>query len=327
MLGTAIGWCDDTLNFWWGCLKVSPACKFCYADSVSKRYGYNIWGPPETTKRRVVKSALSTLNKIRREARKTDARRRVFVQSMSDFFEDMGGFHPEIEQLRDRACSVMEQSTELDFLLLTKRPENIIRFVPEKWLENWPQHILVGASAENQDELEKRLYYLLKVPARRFLSCEPLLGNLNFNAALAAALGVDVPGFPNKLDMSDVIHWIIAGGESGLSRGIRPMQLEHVRAVRDWCKEYNVPFFFKQWGRYVPILGTGINPVPSSTLGYVALNGKSYRLHKLETVKTHLYADFLGDKDHHTLDGLEHQEFYNDVFRVAMFHDISEAHK
>lgn len=248
----------------------------------------------------------------------------MFSNSMSDFFEELGGYHPEINTLRDKALTAMEQSTELDFLLLTKRPENIIGIVPSRWLKDWPRHILIGVSAENQTELEKRLIHLLKVPARRFLSCEPLLGHLDFNKALAAATGIDIIHH-HDYDMSDVIHWIIAGGESGMSKGVRPMNPEHLRGVRDWCKDYGVPFFFKQWGRYVPIQNAGFTPVPSRNAGQVELDGKSYKTHKLIAEKTYLYVDFGDKKDRSILDGVEHKEFYRDDFRVMMFEDCDNT--
>lgn len=303
-------------------MKVSPACKHCYADTLSARYGERLWGHPETTARKVIKSSFSTLAKIRRLARKSGVRRRVFSNSMSDFFEDVGGYHPEINTLRDKALTAMEQSTELDFLLLTKRPENIIGIVPSRWLTNWPRHILIGVSAENQTELEKRLIHLLKVPARRFLSCEPLLGHLDFNKALAAATGIDIIHH-HDYDMSDVIHWIIAGGESGRGQGIRPMHPDHLRGVRDWCTQYHVPFFFKQWGRYYPIYITGNTPYHyvRGNLYTVYIDGKEMKAYKNDREPDILYVDFGDKKDRSTLDGVEHKEFYRHDFRVMMFHD------
>jgi protein gp37 len=121
-------------------------------------------------------------------------------------------------------------------LLLTKRPQNIRKLAP--WREDWPANVWLGTTAESQAEVEKRLPFLLSVPAVvRFLSCEPLLGPLNLRGWFRKE------GFHS-------IDWIIAGGESG--GGSRPMHPDWVRSLLAQCQTFNVPFHFKQWGHWVP---------------------------------------------------------------------------
>lgn len=119
---------------------------------------------------------------------------------------------------------------------LTKRPQNIERLVP--WRNDWPANVWLGTSVENQTLAEKRLPFLLKNPAAvRFLSCEPLLGQLNLR-----------PWF-NRPGLHP-IDWIIAGGESGGHS--RPMHPDWVNGLMNQCEGFNVPFHFKQWGNWVP---------------------------------------------------------------------------
>lgn len=235
MENSKISWTDHTANFWWGCFKVSDGCKNCYAETLSNRWGKSIWGPASTTDREYKKSAWKNVVKWNDKARKNGVRYRVFVQSMSDFFED----HPQVVDWRHEALKLMSRCTNLDFQILTKRPENVKRMIPATWqAHKWgkiPNHIWIGTSVENQEQADKRIPELMKVNARvRFLSCEPLLGPIDFRT---------VPGF-NRVGLSLYGWWIIAGAESG--HGKRPMNLAWVRSIRDQCQIAGVPFFFKQ---------------------------------------------------------------------------------
>lgn len=252
---TKIEWCDATLNLWWGCTKVSEGCKNCYADSWSKRYNRAIWGPKGT--RVEIKSWRSTLNKISKRALAEGRRLKVFVQSMSDTFEGpetMGGVDSEnwklVSRLQDDLIEAILDHPELDFLLLTKRPENVVGVVcrhdqigweSHNW--NWPQNFWIGVSIEDQPTADDRLDKLAQIPAAvRFVSCEPMIGHVDlvyscFNGA--DSLG-SMPG----------IDWVICGGESG--HKARPMHHDWARSLRDQCVAANVPFFFKQWGEWLP---------------------------------------------------------------------------
>src|SRR5690242_20437445 len=170
-----IAWTDDTLNFWWGCFKVSPGCQHCYADTLSKRVGRDIWGPASTTERWRTKGPWKDCLKWDAKARAAGIRRRVFCMSMGDFFED----HPMLTPWREEAFEILENFTNLDVQLLTKRPENIRRMAPAHWLENWPAHVWIGTSIEDQATADKRVgeLYRTGVMAVKFLSLEPQLEN------------------------------------------------------------------------------------------------------------------------------------------------------
>lgn len=234
-----IEWTDHTFNPWWGCVKVSPGCEHCYAEAFSKRTGHTVWGP--TAERRFFGAKHWAEPHQWNEAAAKDGRRaRVFCASMADVFEDRGDLFHE----RAKLYQLIADTPHLDWLLLTKRPENIIR------LTIWsapgckpPPNVWFGTTVENQTQAEKRIPELLKVPASvHFLSCEPLLGPVTLAWDLTQR-GED--GTPTK-----GIDWVIVGGESGPKA--RPMHPDWARALRDECVGLGVPFFFKQWGEWIP---------------------------------------------------------------------------
>lgn len=240
---TAIEWCDATLNLWWGCTKVSAGCKNCYAETLSDRYGRNNWGPNGV--RQEVKSWRETLRKIAKRAEREERRLRVFVQSMSDLFEGpetMGGEDSEnwrvTSALREEfLVGAVWDYPQLDFLVLTKRPE----LAPTRPY-SYPDNVWMGVSVEDEGTAETRIPHLLAIPASiRFLSCEPLLGPLDLAYLLwdgSEQFGTALPG----------IDWVIVGGESGT--GARPMAPEWARSIRDDCVRARTAFFFKQWGEF-----------------------------------------------------------------------------
>lgn len=235
---SSIEWTDHTFNPWWGCLKVSPGCEHCYALTLSKRFGHDIWGPPATTRRRTFneKHWREPL-KWNAEAAKAGERKRVFCASMADVFED----HPQLPPERAKLWALIEQTPNLDWLLLTKRPENISGMVP--W--DFPDNVWIGTSCEDQQRADERIPHLLRVPAKvRFLSCEPLLGPVTLRRWVRPS-----PGWA-----ADLIHWVIVGGESGA--GARPMHPQWARSLRDECQAAgDIAFHFKQWGQFVPANG------------------------------------------------------------------------
>ncbi len=232
---SAIEWCHHSFNPWWGCFKVSDGCKNCYAETLSKRFGHAIWGPSATTTRRTFGSKHweepLAWNAV---AEREGVRKRVFCASMADVFES----NERLIYERKHLWQVIRRTPHLDWLLLTKRPENICLMVPTDWLDTPPDNVWYGTSVENQN-VEIRIYELACVPARvRFLSCEPLLGPLNLQYWLD----------------SGAIHWVIAGAESG--HGARSMDMAWVRSLRDQCTAAGVAFFFKQGaigGKKVPL--------------------------------------------------------------------------
>lgn len=270
---TKISWTDHTANFWWGCLKVSPGCEHCYAETLSKRIGKNIWGPAATTDREKKKAIWKDIQEWDKKAWRDGVRRRVFVQSMSDFLED----HPQANEIRKEAIRVLENLKWLDVLLLTKRPENAKRFLSD-WFYGWPEHVWMGTSVETQKYADERIPELLKIPAKiRFLSCEPLLGSINMTEWLSPCSYYcdhgDVYPEGHRPERSK-IDWVIAGGESGPKA--RPVHPDWVRSLRDQCQEAGVAFHFKQWGEFAPYIPRE-DPQGKQTVQHVRLDGLPYK--------------------------------------------------
>lgn len=253
MQNSTIEWCDDTFNPWHGCLKVSLGCQNCYAEVLSRRYGRNIWGPAKTTGRKMMsENYWNQPLRWNKQAEAAGVRRRVFCASMADVFEE----HPDVEVPRQRLWKLIEATPWLDWLLLTKRPENIYHMLPIPWRfpSTRPDNVWYGTSVENQEEANRRIQELLFIPAKvRFLSCEPLLGPIDLGRAHMCgyycdetAGHIDHPFWTPGIKPG--IHWVIAGGESGAKA--RPMNPQWVRSLRDQCTAAGVAFHFKQWGEY-----------------------------------------------------------------------------
>lgn len=228
---TKISWTDHTFNPLQGCTKVSEACRFCYAESINKRWGGDNWGPDKPRKLFGDKHWAEPV-KWNAHAQKTGIRRKVFCASMADVCED----HPDWIEPRARLIKLIEATPWLDYLLLTKRPENYLPMFGESWGYAWPENVWAGTTAEDQQNADKRIPHLLKVPAVvRFVSCEPLLGPINLKPYLAA------------LDGTQLLDQIIIGGESG-GHGIRRMDPAWSVNIRNQCVATNTAFFFKQSG-------------------------------------------------------------------------------
>lgn len=254
---TTIQWATHTFNPWIGCSRVSTGCKFCYAEELmDHRYGRAKWGDNGT---RSVTSDSNWKHPIAwdKAARKSGERHRVFCASLGDVFED----RPELLEPRARLFRLICGTPNLDWLLLTKRPENALRLMVQGGLyacENpdmpCPQpNIWVGTSVEDQQRADERIPHLLEIPAVvRFLSVEPLLGPIDFRK---------VPGF-NRIGLDLSNWWVIVGGESG--RSARPCDLDWIRSIRDQCATAGVPCFIKQLGAKPFFLdddGAGVGPV------------------------------------------------------------------
>jgi hypothetical protein len=157
--------------------------------------------------------------------------------------------------------ALIGETPDLDWLLLTKRPQNIAKMLPASW-DSVKRHVWLGTTVEDQEHAERNIPHLLQHDAAvRFLSCEPLLGPIDLRP-----FGLDVRHHPDNQDGSDLraliravrvhmqdglaIDWVIAGGESG--PGARPMHPDWVRSLRAQCATAGVPFLFKQWGAYRP---------------------------------------------------------------------------
>lgn len=224
---TAIEWCDHTFNPWIGCTPVSGACDHCYAESLAKRYGWAKWGAGEP--RKMTSAANWKLpRRWDREAAKDGVRRRVFCASLADVFD------AEVDV--DWRVILLEEiyaTPHLDWLLLTKRPK-----VAKEFFDNHgsvPPNVWLGTTVENQAMAELRIPILGAIPAKvHFLSCEPLLGPIDLHV----------------VDRWNTVDWIIAGGESGPKA--RRSHPDWIRSLRDQCAIPKIPFFFKQWGDWLP---------------------------------------------------------------------------
>ena len=211
---TGIEWTDKTWNPTTGCSKVSPGCKFCYAETITKRFPKTF---SEGFKFTVHRDRLDEPKRWKKPSR-------IFVNSMSDLFHEQMPL-----DFLAQIFEVMAECPQHTFQILTKRHERLLE-VSEMGIIKWPPNVWMGVSVENQKYV-KRVDFLRKVPAAvRFLSCEPLLGDLD-------------------LDL-DGIHWVITGGESGPRH--RPIKEEWVISIRDQCDEAGVAFFHKQWGGVRP---------------------------------------------------------------------------
>ena len=214
---------------------VSPACKHCYAETWSHRLGFDLWS--KKAPRRMLSNAYWRQPLAwNEEARSAGARPRVFCASMADVFEN----RPDLDPPRERLWRLIDSTPQLDWLLLTKRPQHVAQLSP--WGQDWPRNVWLGTTVETQRWADRRAPLLLEYPAVvRFVSCEPLLGPLNLSEWLT----------PNA--HGHAIDWVIAGGESG--HGARAMNPAWARSLRDQCETHGVGFHFKQWGNWSPAKG------------------------------------------------------------------------
>ncbi len=230
---TIIAWTDHTFNIAWGCVKVSPGCKHCYAERFSRdRCGLKLWGPNSERRTFGEKHWRDPLN-WNALAAKEGRRHRVFSASMCDWCED----HPTIDMERARLWDTIRATPWLDWQLLTKRADRLAACLPEDWGDGYP-NVWLGVSIENLD-YAWRAERLREIPAVvRFISYEPALGSL---------LG---------MDLSD-IDWVIYGGESG--PGFRDHDLQWAREMRAKCETAGTAFFFKQSAAIRTEMGTTLD--------------------------------------------------------------------
>lgn len=233
---STIGWTHSTFNPWWGCSKVSQECTRCYAETFAKRVGHRIWGD-DAPRRFFGDAHWNEPLKWDRDAAKAGERRRVFCASMADVFED----RDELNEHRARLWDLISKTPHLDWLLLTKRPENMLRMVPAEWHEEWAGNVWAGTTIGHPDSLE-RLDHLARVPAVvRFVSVEPLLADLDLG------LNKNLPGqrvLRWHRPAKNFINWVIVGSESGA--GARPMDIEWARSIVNQCVSAGVKVFVKQ---------------------------------------------------------------------------------
>ena len=217
---TGISWADATVNFETGCTKVSAGCKYCYMFRDMAR-----WNKDGSV---VQRTSPGTFN----AALKWKQPEVIFTDSWSDFFHD--GTADWMEEKWD----VIRKTPQHLWLILTKRPENILKYLPADWGEGYP-NVAIGVSVENQENANTRIPLLCAVPAKyRFLSCEPLLEE------------IDLKLREHYLK----IDWVIVGGESGNETGqyrYRPTEYEWIVSTVLQCMAMSVRVFVKQLGTYL----------------------------------------------------------------------------
>jgi protein gp37 len=253
-----IEWTDKTWNPVTGCTKVSQGCKHCYAETFYERFhGKGSF-----------KNVICHPDRLGQPL-KWKKPSMIFVNSMSDLFHEDVPF-----EFIDKVFVIMKAAYWHTFQVLTKRADRMLEYFSSdrpKLLDDaclammsegkydipsmvcyvqsedtrsygYPtENIWLGVSVEDQKAADERIPLLLKVPAAvRFLSCEPLFGEIKLYLGLLKTARRGDQG----------IHWLICGGESGT--GARPMHPDWARSLRDQCKAADVPFFFKQWGEWKP---------------------------------------------------------------------------
>jgi len=274
---TKIEWATHTFNPWEGCTKVSPGCTHCYAETRNHRFGLDNWGKGKPRRRtsaqnwklpiqwnRGAQCQCGAAGKPPGECSFCSAganRPRVFCASLADVFDE----EVPIEWFADLMHLIL-RTPNLDWLLLTKRPENFLPRVlwanghlasignienphtdpyllTAYMLADWhngkpPANVWMGTSVEDQKRADERIPKLLTIPAKvRFLSVEPLLDHVE--------LYTDAQDPPNP-ETAPGIDWVIVGGESG--PGARPCNVEWVRRIVKLCQFIPVPVFVKQLG-------------------------------------------------------------------------------
>lgn len=279
---TKIEWCDHTFNPWEGCQKAGPGCDNCYAETRNARFAGGTainWGPGAPRRR----TSASNWALPERWNAQADAfmaqhgrRQRVFCASLADVFDNAVD-----REWRDDLATLILNTPDLDWLLLTKRIGNAGAMLGQMFLDGPPDNLWLGATIVNQPEADRDIPKLLAVPAaKRFLSMEPLLGQVDLRlptrtwtnsrgcATCDHCCNGDRCDDPTHFSRGRPdwaphcrcpycrgtgkgmpIDWIIVGGESG--PGARPMHPDWARSLRDQCKAAGVPFLFKQWGEWI----------------------------------------------------------------------------
>lgn len=262
-LDSKIEWCHDTRSIWHGCDEIenNPGCDHCYAKALSHRWGYDIWGHDKP--RREIANVWDGIMASQKLAVNNSEIRRVFVGSMMDIFEKpmplIDSKKNSVEgkttgDLRNKFFNeIVPQCPNLLFLLLTKRPTNMMKYMPEAWKNKMPNNIMIGTSISTQKNVDEILPAFSNLKCNTFLSIEPLIEEVTIKEYLwrkpyacdecgTGGIHMDKPCM--HPDCCHKINWVIVGGESGPNR--RPFNLQWARTLRDECAEANVPFFFKQ---------------------------------------------------------------------------------
>jgi protein gp37 len=227
MENSKIEWTDHTFNPWTGCTKISPACDHCYAEGWAKRTGLVRWGnhPRRRTTKSYWKKPIKWNATARAFKHQHAHRPRIFCASLADVFDNQVPLEWRVDLF-----ALIRECPRLDWLMLTKRPQNIIRMLPKDWGDGY-HNVWLGVTAEDQSFFDQRWEILQPIPAViKFISYEPALGSLSL------AKHDSLP------------DWMISGGESG--GGARPLKPRWIRDIILECQDRGVAVFHKQWGTY-----------------------------------------------------------------------------
>jgi protein gp37 len=289
-----IEWTDSTFNPWVGCTKIKrpgnrpSACDFCYAEKWAKRSGQVEWGkhPRRRTTDSYWRGPLSWNSQAADFRRRFGRRRRVFCASLADVFDNQAK-----AEWRTDLFKLIRQCDQIDWQLLTKRPQNIKKMLPRDWGDGYP-NVWLGTTAEDAESYQQRVAHLLALPAVvRFVSYEPALGPLG-----TIKVGADSP------------DWIIIGGESGVRGDLaRPTQPQWARDVITECLRHDVAPFLKQWGSYSnsPLVVEGgmtikeamqVDP-PENGKGGGKLDGQFWRKFPRVTTPLEIKSELVVSKD------------------------------
>ncbi len=241
---TGIAWTDHTFNPWIGCHKVSAGCQNCYASRENDRYHWvGEWGKDY---RRTSEANWKKPIQWAKQAVKDGVIRHVFCASLADVFDANTP-----DQWRYDLFDLILDTEEiggLEWLLLTKRPENISKMFGDMQCVT---NVRMGVTAENQEMANLRIPELLNAwDGKNFVSYEPALEEVNFRFYLNGCPELsDIRQGFDDIDSAWIqttrpIEWIICGSESGTNT--RPFDIDWAQSVRDQCQSFNIPFFLKQ---------------------------------------------------------------------------------
>jgi len=226
----------------WHCVKISPGCANCYAERLNMSDRFHN-GPAY----QVGVDTMRLNEKVLQQPLSWRKGRICFVCSMTDMFHEEVPF-----EWIDRILNVIRNSSRSFFLILTKRIERALEYQQQS--PPWPRNVGIGTSIETDEYAKRRIPSLLQIDAAmRFLSIEPLLEFVDLRPWLdvcteACDHSQTFASDKGHRPAPSGIDWVIVGGESGPKA--RPMDIGHVRPIRDICLASQVPFFFKQWGEW-----------------------------------------------------------------------------
>lgn len=215
-----IQWTGHSWNPWQGCIKISPGCKFCYMYRDKEKYGQD----PKDIHRSTDPTFFKPLSW------KEPAL--VFTCSWSDWFIEQA------DNWRSDAYGVIKKTPHLTYQILTKRADRIAPNLPEDWGAGY-DNAWIGVSIEEQDYVNRIVYFRDFKAKVKFLSVEPLIGPVDLKLTT---------------DFEGLVNWVIIGGESGNDNGqykYRPCRLEWIEDVVNQCYKAGIPVFVKQLGTHL----------------------------------------------------------------------------